>query len=57
MRSFRVCEVKAVFIIIFMILTRLLGLPQSIEIRYKPDKKFRQDFIGVPAAAVGSENK
>ena len=57
MRFFRVCEVKAVFIIIFMILTRLLGLPQSIEIHYKPDKKFRQGFIGVPAAAVGSENK
>ena len=57
MRSFRVCEVKAVFIIIFMILTRLLGLPQSIEIRYKPDKKFRQDFIGAPVETGGSEKK
>ena len=29
-----------------MILTRVLGLPQSIEIDQRPDKKFRQGFIG-----------
>ena len=36
---------------------RVLGLPQSIEIDYRLDKKFRQGFIGAPAAAVRSENK
>ena len=40
-----------------MTLTKVLGLPQSIEIDYRPDKKFRQGFIGVPAAAEGSGNK
>ena len=35
----------------------ILGHPQSIEIDKKPDKKFRQGFIGAPAAAPGSENK
>ena len=37
--------------------TRVLGLPQSIEIDKRPDKKFRQRFTGAPAAAAGSENK
>ena len=37
--------------------TRVLGLPQSIEIDQKPDKKFRQGFIGAPVAAEGSENR
>ena len=34
----------------------ILGLPQSIEIDKRPDKKFRQGFIGAPAAAGQSEN-
>ena len=34
-----------------MILTRVRGLPQSIEIDRRPDKKFRLGFIGAPAAA------
>ena len=29
----------------------VLGLPQSIEIDQRPDKKFRQGFTGAPAAA------
>ena len=36
---------------------RVLGLPQPIEIDKKPDKKFREGFIGPPAAAGGGENK
>ena len=40
-----------------LIPTRVLGLLQSTEIDKKPDKKFRQSFIGSPAAAEGSENK
>ena len=39
-----------------LIPTRVLG-PRSIEIDQRPVKKFRQDFIGGPAAAVGSTNK
>ena len=31
--------------------TRVLGLPSSIEIGKRPDKKFRQGFTGAPAAA------
>ena len=31
--------------------------PQSIEIDQRPDKKFRQGFIGAPATAGGRENK
>ena len=27
--------------------TRVLGLPESTEIDQRPDKKFRQNFIGV----------
>ena len=40
-----------------MILTKVLGLPQSIQINQRPDKKFRQGFMGVTAPAEGSENK
>ena len=40
-----------------MLLTRVPGLPQAIEIAQGPDKKFKQGFIGAPAAAEGSENK
>ena len=40
-----------------VILTRVLGLPQSIEIDKRPIKKFWGPFIGVPAAAGGNENK
>ena len=40
-----------------VILTRVLGLLQLIEIDYRPDRKFRQGFTGVPAAAGGSKNK
>ena len=38
-------------------LTRVLGLPQSIEINLRPDRKCRQGFIGAPAAAGGRKNK
>ena len=40
-----------------MLSTRVRGLPQSIEIDYRLDKKFSQGFPGVPAAAEGSKNK
>ena len=36
-----------------MLPTRVLGLPQSIEIDWMPDKNFRQGFIGAPAAIGG----
>ena len=36
-----------------MLLAWVLGLPLPIEIDKRPGKKFRQGFIGVPAAAVG----
>ena len=42
---------------IFLILIRVLGFPQSIEIDKRPDKKFRNGFIGAPTVAVRSENK
>ena len=32
---------------------RVLDLPQSIEIDYRPDNKFRQGFIGAPVPAAG----
>ena len=32
-------------------------LPQSIEIDWRPDKKFRHGSTAAPAAAVGSERK
>ena len=34
-----------------------LAFPQSIEIDKRPDKEFRQGFIGAPVAVGGSENK
>ena len=40
-----------------LLLTRVLGLPQSIETDQRPDMKSRQGFWGAPAAAEGSENK
>ena len=40
-----------------LILTRVLSLLQLIEIDSGPDKKFRQGFIGTPAASEGDENK
>ena len=42
---------------VIVLLTGVLGLPQSIEIFKRPDKKFRQGFIGAPAAVRRSENK
>ena len=33
------------------------GLPQSIEIDWRPDKKFRQGFTGAPATAGETKNK
>ena len=33
--------------------TRVLGLPQSVEIDQRPNEEFRQGFIGVPAVAQG----
>lgn len=40
-----------------VILTRVLGLSQSIDIDYRPDRKSRWGFTGTPVAAVGSKNK
>ena len=39
-----------------MISTKVLGLPQSIGIDQRPDKKYRQGFIGTPATAAGNKN-
>ena len=39
-----------------MLLTKVPGLPQSIEIDQRLDKKFRTGFIGDPVAARGNEN-
>ena len=33
-----------------------MGLPQSIEIDQRPDKKFRQGFSGASTAALEGEN-
>ena len=42
----------------FLVLpTRIFGLPQSIEIDQRPDKKFSQGFIGASTATEGSKNK
>ena len=38
---------------LLLIPNRVLGLPQSIEVDKRPDKKFRQSFIGAPAAVGG----
>ena len=35
-------------------LDRVLGLPQSIELDYRPDRKFRQGFIGASDTAGGT---
>ena len=40
-----------------LILTRVLGFLQSIEIDKRLDQNFRQDFAGASAAEGGSENK
>jgi len=37
--------------------TSVLGLPQSIEIDSRPNKKFRQGFIGAPVITGGSQSK
>ena len=42
---------------LIMLLTRVLGSPQSIEIDQRADEKFRRGFIGAPAAAAWSENR
>lgn len=39
-----------------LILTRVLGLPQSIEIDQRPDE-IQARLYGAPAAAEGGENK
>ena len=36
---------------------QVLGLPQSIEMDQRPDKKFRQGFIGAAAEVARSESK
>ena len=41
------------YISFILILTRALGLPKSIEIDERPDRKFRQSFMGASAAARG----
>ena len=42
-----------------LILTRVLGLPQSMEIDQRPDKKSRRGFTGAPTplAGVGTTNQ
>ena len=40
-----------------LILTRVLGLPQSIEIDERPDKKFRQGFLGALLQQQGARTK
>ena len=40
-----------------LILIRVLGLHQSIEIDQRLDKKPRESFTGAPAAAGGMEGK
>lgn len=38
-----------------MLLTRVPGLPKSIEIGKRPDKIFRQGFLGVPLQQEGAK--
>ena len=52
-----VCLTPKKILGLLLIPTRVLGLPQSIEIDKRPVKKFRQGFTGAPVAAGGSENK
>lgn len=40
-----------------LILNRILGIPPSIAIDYRPEKKFRQGSTGAPEAAAGSKCK
>lgn len=35
----------------------VLGRPQIIEIDERPDKKFRQDFIGAPVAVASGDQE
>ena len=44
-------------LVLALIPTRVLDLPQSVETDQRPDKKFRQGSTGAPAAAGGGENK
>ena len=46
-----VCLIPKKILGLPLILTRVIGLPLSIVIDKKPVKKFRQAFIGAPAAA------
>ena len=50
-------QLSSAILPVSMLPTRVLGLPQSLDIDYRLDKKFRQGFFGVPAAAEGSKNK
>jgi len=40
-----------------ILLSRVLGLPQSIEIDQRPDKKFRQGFPVTSPAAAGEQEQ
>ena len=40
-----------------LIPARVLGLPWSIEIDQRPERKLRQGFIGAPAEAGGGGSK
>lgn len=40
-----------------VLLTRVLGLTQSIGVDQRPDRKCRRGFIGASATAEGSESK
>ena len=40
-----------------LIPARVLGLPWSIEIDQRPERKLRQGFIGAPAETGGIEKK
>ena len=44
-------------LVLALIPTRVLDLPQSVETDQRPDKKFRQGFTGAPAIAGESKNK
>ena len=50
-------EEKHGFRLKMLILTRVLGLRQSIEIDQRLDKKSRESFTGAPDAAGGMEDK
>ena len=44
-------------LVLALIPTRVLDLPQSVETDQRPDKKFRQGSTGAPAAAGGGESR